>query len=110
MAYSFSHSPDSVIASTTLSLLYGPTAANTTDIVFSGTMANIDDTNQLQHNITLKLYNGTTYTQTYLNKVPIPYGSSSKVPKIVMAPGESLWVQADTNGSVECNLNILTLS
>lgn len=110
MAYSFSHSPNSVIATTTLSLLYGPTAANTTDIVFSGTMSNIDDANKLQHNITLKLYNGSVYTQTYLNEVPVPYGSSSKVPKIVMSPGESLWVQADLNGSIQCNINILTLS
>lgn len=110
MAYAFKHSPDSILATTTLSLLYGPTASNTTDIVFSGTMSNVDDTNQLQHNITLKLYNGTTFTQTYLNKVPVPYGSSSKVPKIVMAAGESLYVQADVAGVIECNVNILSLS
>jgi hypothetical protein len=110
MAYAFSHSPASVIATTTLSLLYGPTAANTTDIIFSGTAANIDDANELQHNITLKLFNGTTYTQTYMNNIPVPFGSSSKVPKIVMAPGESLWIMADTSGVVQCNVNILTLS
>jgi hypothetical protein len=110
MAYAFSHSPPSIIATTTLSQLYGPTAANTTDIIFSGTMANIDDANELQHNITLMLYNGTTYTQVYMNNIPIPFGSSSKVPKIVMAPGESLWVQADLNGVIQCNVNILTLS
>jgi len=110
MAYAFSHSPPSIIATTSLSQLYGPTAANTTDIIFSGTISNIDNTNELQHNITLQLYNGTTYTQVYMNNIPVPFGGTSKVPKIVMMPGESLWVEADTNGVLQCNVNILTLS
>jgi hypothetical protein len=109
MAYSFNHSPDGFIATTSLTLLYGPTVQGNQDIIFSGTFSNIDDTNEVQHNVTLKRYNGTVYT-TVLNNIPVPYGGSSKCPKIVLLPGESLYVSSDATGSIECSLNILSLS
>ncbi|HXP49361.1 MAG TPA: hypothetical protein VN922_05380 [Bacteroidia bacterium] len=109
MAYSFNHSTDGFIATQSLTLLYGPTAAGKQDIVFSGTFSNIDDTNQVQHNVTLKRYNGTVYT-TVLNNIPVPYGGSSKCPKIVLLPGESLYVSSEVTGAIECSLNILSLS
>lgn len=109
MAYSFNHSTDGFIATTSLTLLYGPTVSGKQDIIFSGTFANIDDVNQVQHNVTLKRYNGTVYT-TVLNDIPVPYGGTSKCPKIVLLAGESLYVSSDAGGAIECSLNVLSLS
>lgn len=106
MASNFNHSTP-LTAGTTRTLAYGPVAAATTVIVFSGTLANIDSTNQAQHWITLESYDGvSTYTQ-HLFQVPLPYGSTSKCPKIVLLAGESLYVTADTAGVVDCRFELL---
>ena len=106
MASAFNHTLPNLIAGTTRTLCYGPVPTATTVVVFAGTLANIDNTNQIQHSVTLESYNGTDYT-TFFNNLPVPYGSTSKVPKIVLLPGESLYVKADAANSVACRFELL---
>lgn len=106
MASTFNHTPAGLVAGTTRTLAYGPVPAATTVVVFAGTCSNIDSTNQLQHWVTLESYNGTTYTPRF-TQLPIPWGSSSKVPKIVLLPGESLYITADAASSIACSFELL---
>lgn len=96
-------------ATTSRTLLYGPVAAATTSIVFSGVLANIDTTNRTLHKITLEKYNGSTYV-TVFREVPVDFGSSSKIPKIVLKTGESLYITADAASAIQASISILERS
>jgi hypothetical protein len=109
MAQTFTHTTNGTLLGTSNTLLFGPTATGVTTIIFAGTFSNLDNTNKLQHTFTLQKYDGTTYN-TELNAIPIPYGGSSKCPKIVLLPGESLYASADTASVVSVSLSILQLS
>lgn len=102
---SFTHT-SGITAGITRTLAYGPVPANTTVIVFSGTLANVDSLNQTTHLITVESYNGTTYTP-HLKDIPVPYGSTSKCPKVVLNTGDSLYVTADATSSVTCRFELL---
>lgn len=106
MPSSFNHTPAGLTAGATRTVVYGPVPAGTSVIVFSGTCANVDTVGKAQHDITLESYNGATYT-THFSQLPIPYGATTKVPKIVMLPGESLYVTADAAGVVACRFELL---
>lgn len=107
MSSTFNHSTPGLVAGTTRTLVYGPVAVGTTVIVFDGTASNIDSTGQAQHAITLESYDGVSTYTTHLFQVPIPYGSSSKVPKITLLTGEYLYVTADVAGTVAVRLEYL---
>lgn len=109
MASTFTHSPTGLIAGSSRTLLYGPVAIGSTAIVFAGTFTNIDDVQNIQHSVKLERYDGSSYT-TILNYIPVAYGGSSKCPKLVLAAGEYLYVTADSASSIECDLNVVTLS
>lgn len=109
MSQTFSHSSNGLLVGTSNTLLLGPTAAGVTTIIFAGTFSNLDDTNKLQHTLILQKYDGTTYNKE-LNAIPVPYGSASKCPKIVLLPGESLYASTDTANMISVSLSILQLS
>jgi hypothetical protein len=109
MAQNFKHSTNGLTLGTSNTLIYGPVPAGTTAIVFSGTFPNLDATNKLMHYLTLFKYDGVTFNYE-LNSVPIPYGSASKSPKIVMNAGESLYATADTAAMIGVSLSVLELS
>ena len=75
-------------------------------VVFSGALANIDDAGQSQHFATLETFDGSNYAKIF-NKIPVPYGATSKVPRIVLLTGESLWVTADVASSIACRVEYL---
>lgn len=106
MSSTFSHTPSGVSIGTSRTLVYGPVPAGTTAIIFSGTLSNIDSVGQAQHTATLESYDSVNYT-THLPAIPIPYGSASEVPKIVLLAGESLYCTADATSSIACRLEIL---
>jgi hypothetical protein len=106
MPSTFDHTTSGLTAGTSRTLAYGPVAAATTVIVFSGTLTNIDSTNQTQHWVTLESYDGSTYT-SHLYQLPIPWGSSSKIPKIVLKTGESLYVTADAASAISVRAELL---
>ena len=78
-------------------------------IIFSGTAANIDSANKVDHWITLEV--GTGSPASVLVQVPVPWGSSIKFPKMVLAPGESLYVTADVNlTAISANISLVERS
>jgi hypothetical protein len=109
MAQSFKHSTNGLTVGTARTLLYGPVSAGVSAIVFAGTFSNLDDTNKLQHTVTLERYDGTTYNSS-LHVVPVPYNSASKCPKIVLSAGESLYGTADAVSVIGVDINVLELS
>jgi hypothetical protein len=109
MAQTFLHSSNGLTVGTSETLLFGPVGTGITAIVFSGTFTNIDSTNKLMHYLTLQKYDGTTYNNE-LFAIPIPYGSASKCPKIVLNAGESLYATADVAAMIAVSVSVLELS
>lgn len=92
MATNFTPADAAVLSTRTL--LYTCPAA-TQSVVFSGTIANVDDTNMLDHTITVEVQKVDTSYVANLNAIPIPYGSSLTLPKIALSAGEKLYLKAD---------------
>lgn len=109
MPTSFAHSPNNLPLGTTLTLIYGPVPSGSTAVVYAGTFTNVDDTSKAQHTVKLVRYDGTNY-QVHLNHIPIPYGSTSKCPKLTLLPGESLYGLADTANTVQAALEVMVRS
>lgn len=109
MAQNFKHSANGLTVGSSRTLIYGPVATGTTAILFSGTFPNIDSTNHLMHYLTLEKYDGTTYN-TELSNIPVPWGSASKAPKIVLYAGESLYATGDVAAMLGVSLSVLELS
>lgn len=109
MAQNFKHSTNGLTLGTSNTLVYGPVGVGVTAIVFSGSFPNLDNTNHLMHYMTLQKYDGTTYN-TELNNIPVPWGSASKAPKIVLYAGESLYASADVAAMIGVSLSVLELS
>lgn len=86
--------------------MIAPVASGQTVVVFSGALSNIDDVGQSQHFATLETYDGSNYAKIF-NKIPIPYGSTSKVPRIVLLTGESLWITGDVASMIACRVEYL---
>ena len=107
MAISFSHTPAAVYASTARTLLYGPVPAGKTVIVFAGTLANNDVTNKQSHWVTLEVKDNANNYTALLTQLPLKFGSTSKVPKKVLLPGESIYVSSDANNAVQCSLELM---
>lgn len=91
---------------TTRTLVY-TCPASTQSVVFSGTVANVDDTNMADHTITLEVQKVDLSYVNNLNQVPIPYGSSLTLPKIALTAGEKLYFKADTVSTLVARLSIV---
>jgi hypothetical protein len=104
MTSTFKHSPPNILLGTTNTLLYGPVASGVTSIIFAGTFANMDNTNHLMHYTTLQTYDGVSSYTTVLNQIPVPFGSASKCPKIVLYVGESLYASCDTAAMISASV------
>jgi len=107
MTSAFNHSTPGLVAGTTRTLVYGPVSAGTTIIVFDGTISNVDVANMTQHWFTLESYDGVSVYTTHLFEIPVPFGSSSRLPKITLLPGESLYITADAAASMATRLEYL---
>ena len=109
MATSFSHSAQGLVLGTARTLIYGPVPAGQTAVIFSGLFPNIDSATKGMHSIILERYNGTTY-QNLFQEIPIPYGSASKCPKVVLTAGETLYGTADAANSVTASVEVMIRS
>jgi hypothetical protein len=96
-----------VSALSTRTQLYGPVPIGTTSIVFSGTFANVDSTNKSDHNVTLEILNTSNNYIPVFKEIPIPYGGSSKCPKIVLFPGEYIYVTSDNDNMIQAQIDVL---
>jgi hypothetical protein len=105
----FNHSANATIAGTTRTLLIGPVASGVTTVVFAGLFTNTDTSTSINHWITLERYDGTNY-QEILYQIPLPAGSASMCPKLVLLAGESLYVTADVASLINCAVEVLNLS
>lgn len=104
MPISFS-SADAAILSTR-TLLYTCPAA-TQGILFSGTISNIDNALQADHNLTLEVQKVDTSYVVSLNKIIISYNSSLNLPKIVLSPGEKIYLTADLASVLSARVSIV---
>ena len=107
MTSSFNHSTPGLVSGASRTLVYGPVPASTTVIVFDGTISNVDVTGMNQHWFTLESYDGSSTYTTHLFEIPVPFGSSSRLPKITLLTGESLYVTADAAYSMAVRLEYL---
>lgn len=87
--------------------IYGPVASGVQAVVFGGTFTNIDESGQSEHKFTLEVATLSSTFSPILKDVPVPYGGSSKCPKIVLYTGESLVAKADAASSIYGSVNIL---
>lgn len=94
------------LASTSRTLLY-TCPALTQAVVFSGTSANVDNTNMQEHWVTYEVQKVDTSYVLVLNKIAIPYGNSLLVPKISLVAGEKIYVTTDTANMVQARLSIV---
>ena len=103
MANNFS---DAQVAISNASLTDIVTASNRT-LVIDGTLANTGGTSI---NVTLKKYdNSATTAFTILNAVPVPSGSSLKVPKVLLQTSDKIQAQSSSSsGTLTVALNLLT--
>lgn len=109
MATTFNHSAP-VSAGTTRTLLYGPVSSGTTALAFSGTLANVDDTNKTDHWVTVERYDGTSTYTAVLNEIPVKFGATSECPKMALVAGESVYVTADAVNVILCALEVVILA
>ena len=106
MASSFISKQKSGITSTDNTIYTAPTGK--VGVMFSGIFSN--KTNTDTSYLTLVLKNPSTNITTYiLNNVPLMFGSSLEIPKIVVVAGSQLIAKVDTitSGKVDLTLNIL---
>lgn len=85
--------------------LYTAPAA-TSSVVFSGTVSNKDTTLKAQYTFTLERKVGATYT-SILTQIPIQFGQSLTLPKIVLQTGEELYITASTVSVLDIDVSIL---
>lgn len=98
---SFSFVSRQITANTTSTPIY-IAPANTTSIVFSGTICNTSDADAGTVNLVLMKSNNTS---TYILKnVELPYGSTLQIPKIVLEAGDR--ILASTDESIEDYVDI----
>jgi hypothetical protein len=101
MATNFVPADAAVLATRTL--LY---AATTQAVLFSGTVANVDDPTMSDHSVTMEVKRGGSYINV-LNKVPVPFGSSLQLPKVALVSGEEIYLTADLVSCLVARLSLV---
>lgn len=103
------------MASTFKSLAIGVPAAQTlfytapaltSSVVFSGTVSNKDTATKAQYTFTLERKVGGTYTSV-LTQIPIQFGQSLTLPKMVLQAGEMLYITASTVSVLDIDISVL---
>ncbi|SRR6266581_8775501 len=91
---------------TSRTLLY-TCPSGTQAVAFSGTIANIDDTNMATHLITAEVQKTDSSYVSLLNYVMVPYGRSLSFPKLVLQAGEKLYVKAELASTLAARISIV---
>ena len=103
MAINFT--PADINVNTTRTLAYtGPTGK--VGIIFSGVIANIDDTNKQDRFVTVEIQRTDNSYVKVFNKLVVPYGNSLALPKIVVMPDEKLYFTGDAASVLQARLSI----
>ena len=93
----------------TATSIYGPVPVGTVAVVFSGTIANVDSTAKALHTCSVDIHNGATIISR-IKDIPIAYGSTSSIPKLVVKAGESVFVSADGTGGIYMSIEVLEVA
>lgn len=93
----------------TAATLYGPVPVGTVAVVFSGTISNVDSTAKALHTCTVNILNGATVINR-IKDIPIAYGSTSSIPKMVVKAGETVSVSADGTGGIFMSIEVLEVA
>lgn len=76
-----------------------------TGTVFDGTVSNSDDTNKAVHYATLELWDTGVFTSLVKN-MAVPYGVSPQIPKLVVKPGQRLYVTIESANVLDIVVSI----
>ena len=100
------------LLTTTLSDSTYEPGASTTAIIFSGTVANIDTTNNAQFDVTIEIETatGSAAFRDVLTSVPIPFGSTLILPKMVLETAVAIQAKASAASGLEMHLFILEIT
>lgn len=79
-------------------------------VVFSGTLANIDNTLMQEHWVTLEVQRTDLTYELLLNKIPVPFGNTLTVPKFSLAQGEKFYISSDTDDLIQGRFSIVEKS
>lgn len=78
--------------------------ASVQTIVIGGTVSNTDAT-EAYHGVTVEVQNADSSYTVLVKNSPISVGGSLMLPKIVLLPGEKVYMTADANGFVQAYLS-----
>lgn len=87
----------------------GSVSAGVTAIIFSGVITNIDSSTRVDHTITVEVYNGVSYTPIFKD-LPVAYGGTQPLPKIVLQTGENLWITGDAGSVLQGSMSVVERS
>lgn len=79
-------------------------------VVFSATLANIDNSLMQEHWVTLEIQRTDLSYELLLNKVPVPYGNTLVVPKFSLASGEKFFISSDADDVIQGRFSIVEKS
>lgn len=92
---------------TTSRVLLYTCPGSTQAVVFEGTISNVDDSNLVDHSVTLEVQKTDNSYVKKLNKVPVPYGSSLALPKVTLLAGEKVYLTAEATNVLIARLSIV---
>lgn len=98
--------PANVAIGTSRTLLY-TTPGSTQSVLFAGTVANVDNTNQADHWVTIEVQKADTSYVVVAFRVPITFGGSLNLTKIAMIATEKVWLTADAVSVLVANSSIV---
>lgn len=98
--------PANVAIGTSRTLLY-TTPASTQSVLFAGTVANIDNTNQADHWVTIEVQKADASYVTIGYKIPITFGGSLNLGKLAMIATEKVYLSADAVSVLVANTSIV---
>lgn len=75
-------------------------------IVFSGVIPNVDSVIKQDRFLTVEVQKLDLSYISIFKDIPVPYGNSLALPKIVLTPGEKLYLTADASNVLQSRISI----
>lgn len=79
-------------------------------VSYSGLATNIDTVSKVQHTVTIEVQKVDTTYFDIVRDVPIPYGSTLKLPKFSLATGEKIYITCDVANIVQGTFSVLEIT
>ncbi len=98
--------PANVAIGTSRTLLY-TTPASTQSVLFAGTIANIDNTLQADHWVTIEVQKADASYVVVGYKIPITFGGSLNMGKLALLATEKVYLTADAVSVLVANSSLV---